>query len=161
MGSGGTWTVPVLGGEPTRLLAGAEALSFIPRASGPPRVLFSELEDLNGVHLSIKTAAQNRSESRLVYSPPEQAMAIGRIFRRTAERLVVEMDGGWLPCRLAPFERQCTVQGRGPVARPVHDRGVVSGWQVDVLFRKHRQWLPYLAAAVSGRRTRTGHFRAQ
>ena len=42
---GDTWTVPVLGGEPTRMLAKAEALTFIESATGPPRVLFSEHDE--------------------------------------------------------------------------------------------------------------------
>ena len=116
MGSGGIWTVPVLGGTPSRLLAGAEALSFIPNPSGPPRVLFSEVEDFEGSHLLIKTAAQNRSGSRLVYAPPrKQGMAHRSYLSPDGKNvLVVEMDGGWLPCRLAPFEGSAPVRVVGP-----------------------------------------------
>src|SRR5438045_4187798 len=67
-GHGDTWTVPVLGGEPTRMLVNAEALSFIESATGPPRVLFSK--GGAGAYLSIVTSAQNRSEERSVYAPP-------------------------------------------------------------------------------------------
>src|SRR5262249_13988193 len=116
MGSGGTWTVPVLGGEPTQLLAGAEALNFISRPGGPPQGLFSELEDLHGVHLLVKTAAHNRSDSRLVYAPPKkQAMAHRSYLSPDGKNvLIVEMDGGWLPCRLTPFEGNGQVRVVGP-----------------------------------------------
>jgi serine/threonine protein kinase/Tol biopolymer transport system component len=116
MGAGATWTVAVPGGSPTLLLAGAEALSFIPTPSGPPRILFSELEDLNGTHLSIKTAAQNRSDSRLVYAPPrKQAMAHRSYLSPDGKNvLVVEMDGGWLPCRLVPFNGNAGFRVVGP-----------------------------------------------
>ena len=43
MGRSDTWTVPVLGGEPSLLLAAAEALAFIETPAGqPPALLFSE-----------------------------------------------------------------------------------------------------------------------
>jgi len=43
-----TWAVPVLGGAPQRLLSNAEGLTWIPRAAGQPRVLFSELTGKGG-----------------------------------------------------------------------------------------------------------------
>lgn len=142
MGSGGTWTVPVLGGEPTRLLAGAEALSFIPSPTGPPRILFSELEDDKGVHLLIVTAAQNRSEPRLVYSPPRKQAMAHRSYLSPAGKnvLVVEMDGGWLPCRLAPFE------GNGPskVVGPSPGQCTTAAWSPD------GKWMYFSANTGSG-----------
>jgi hypothetical protein len=48
--------------------------------------------------------------------------------------LVVEMDGGWRPCRLAPFEGG----GGWSLTGPVHDGRLVAGWKVDVFLHQHR-----------------------
>jgi serine/threonine protein kinase/Tol biopolymer transport system component len=111
---GDTWTVPVLGGEPTRMLAKAEALTFIESATGPPRVLFSEHDE--GVHLTIVASAQNRSEERIVYAPPSRIAMAHRSYLSPDRKwvLVVEMEGGWRPCRLVPFEGSAPARQVGP-----------------------------------------------
>ena len=112
---GNTWTVPVLGGgEPTRMLANAEALSFIESAGGAPRVLFSEWG--KRPLLSIVTSAENRLDARIVYAPPNMGGMAHRSYLSPDRKqvLVVEMDGGWLPCRLVPFEGGAPVKVIGP-----------------------------------------------
>jgi Tol biopolymer transport system component len=111
---GETWSVPVLGGEPSRMLTNAEALSFIESATGSPRVLFSEYGE--GVHLSLVTSAQNRSDARTVYAPPSLIAMAHRSYVSPDRKqvLVVEMEGGWRPCRLVPFEGTAPVKLVGP-----------------------------------------------
>ena len=69
-----TWVVPVLGGQPRRLLTNAEGLTWIESAAGQPRVLFSELTGRGG-QMSIVSSTESRTEQRTVYMPPENGMA--------------------------------------------------------------------------------------
>jgi eukaryotic-like serine/threonine-protein kinase len=98
-----TWTVSVFGGEPKALLANASALTWIPGAS-PPRVLFSRVD--NGIHMSIVTSTENATGSRTVYAPAVPNAMAHRSFLSPDRKhvLVVEMNTGWAPCRLVPFE---------------------------------------------------------
>ena len=67
-----TWTAPVLGGPPARLMVNAAGFSWI----GPDRVLFSEVMAGTMLHLGIVTAKESRAEERAIYFPPhERAMA--------------------------------------------------------------------------------------
>jgi Tol biopolymer transport system component len=111
---GGTWYVPVLGGEPTRILANAEAMSFVPAGTGPPRIMFSEYGE--GAHLSIMTSNEDRSAARTIYAPPGiDGMAHRSYLSPDGKNvLVVEMDGGWLPCRLVPFDGGAPAKVVGP-----------------------------------------------
>jgi Tol biopolymer transport system component len=111
---GETWSVPVLGGEPSRMLTNAEALSFVAGAVGSPRVLFSEYGE--GAHLSLITSAQNRSGPRVVYAPPRMFAMAHRSYLSPDRKnvLVVEMEGGWRPCRVVPFEGSAPVKLVGP-----------------------------------------------
>jgi len=61
-----TWVVPVLGGQPQLLLSNASGLSWIDST----HVMFSEIK--SGVHLSVVTATESRSEQRDVYVPPDE-----------------------------------------------------------------------------------------
>jgi DNA-binding winged helix-turn-helix (wHTH) protein/Tol biopolymer transport system component len=97
-----TWTVSIFGGQPKLLLSNASALTWIPRAS-PPRIVFSHVD--TGVPMSIVTAAENRTDGRTIYSPALNAMAHRSFLSPDGKQvLVVEMKGGWRPCRLVPFE---------------------------------------------------------
>src|SRR5580658_6842651 len=86
-----TWTVPVLGGPPTRLMANAAGLSWI----GPDRVLFSEIMSGSVRHMGIVTAKQSRAEERAVYFPAhERAMAHYSWLSPGGDSvLIVEMNG--------------------------------------------------------------------
>ena len=107
-----TWTVPVFGGEPGLMLSNACALTWIPRTS-PPRILFVRRD--TGVHMSVVTSAENRSEARTVYSPAHADAMTHRCYLSPDGRqvLTVEMEGGWT-CRLAPFAGGAPVKVAGP-----------------------------------------------
>src|SRR5262249_9837779 len=77
-----TWVVPVLGGEPRRLLPNASGLVWI----GEQRVLFSEIK--RGIHMAIVTATESRTESRDIYLPPHE--------RAMAHRSYLSPDGKWV-----------------------------------------------------------------
>ncbi len=106
-----TWAVPVLGGEPRLMFPNSGGLTWI---SGD-QVLFSEIKE--GVHMAVVTASENRSESRDVYVPPRER---GMAHRSTLSPdgkwvLLAEMDnGGWLPCRVVPFDGSSTGRRVGP-----------------------------------------------
>jgi eukaryotic-like serine/threonine-protein kinase len=106
-----TWAVPVLGGEPQKLLANASGLTWV----DDKRVLFSELK--TGIHMGIVTAQENREGERDVYVPPhERGMAHRSAVSPDGKwALVVEMDNdGWLPCRLVPFDGSSGGKQVGP-----------------------------------------------
>jgi len=110
-----TWSVSVFGGDQKLLMANASALSWVPGAS-PPRVLFSQAD--TGSHMTIVTAAENRTGGRTVYSPAALGGMAHRSFLSPDRKqvLVVEMEGGWRPCRRVPFDGSTlgTVVGPSP-----------------------------------------------
>jgi serine/threonine protein kinase len=109
-----TWTVPVLGGQPTRFLPNASALTWIT----DHRVLFSEMKVL-GSHMGIVTATESREDSRDIYMSP-QKIAMAHYSYASPDRqsvLVVEMNGGHAfsqPCRLVPFDGHSDGRQVGP-----------------------------------------------
>ncbi len=112
--SGGwdTWVVPVLGGEPTKMLSNAEGLSWI----DPHRLLFSETR--SGYHMVLVTATESRTEQRDLYVPPHERGMAHRSYLSPDGKwvLLTEMDnGGWLPCRLVPFDASSTGRQVGPL----------------------------------------------
>jgi eukaryotic-like serine/threonine-protein kinase len=128
-----TWTVSIFGGEPKLLLSNASALTWIPEAS-PPRVLFSQVD--TGTHMSIVTSAENRTEGRTVYSPAALGAMAHRSFLSPDRKqvLVVEMEGGWRPCRLVPFEpgRQTeSSPGAGKLVGPSPGQCSSAAWSPD------------------------------
>jgi eukaryotic-like serine/threonine-protein kinase len=131
-----TWTVPVLGGQPTRLLPNASGLTWI----GDRRVLFSEIK--SGLHMGIVTAAESRGESREIYFPAhERAMAhYSYASPDHQSALVVEMDRSavWQRCRLVPLTGSVASRQVGP------DGACTSaGWSPD------GKWM-YFGANVDG-----------
>jgi serine/threonine protein kinase len=132
-----TWTVPVLGGQPVRLLPNASGLTWI----GDHQVLFSEIK--SGLHMRIVTATDSRAAWREIYiSPDEHGMAHYSYLspdRRSV--LVVEMTGAHAftqPCRLLPFDGSSAGRQVGP-------RGTClsAAWSPD------GRWM-YFAAVVGG-----------
>jgi eukaryotic-like serine/threonine-protein kinase len=114
--AGDTWTVPVLGGEPARLLARASALSWIEPAPGRRRVLFSSLTG-EGIHMGIFESTESRGELRTVYLPVSVDGMAHRSFVSPDGKsvLVVEMDlGSWLPCRVVPYDGSSPGRRVGP-----------------------------------------------
>jgi Tol biopolymer transport system component/predicted Ser/Thr protein kinase len=115
MSNAHTWTVPVLGGQPARLLANASLLTWIEQV-GPRRVLFSQSMGV-GIHMGIFTSTESRSEARKVYLPPDvNTMAHGCYLSPDGNWvLVAEMDlSGWQPCRLVPFDGASLGKRVGP-----------------------------------------------
>jgi eukaryotic-like serine/threonine-protein kinase len=99
-----TWTVPVLGGTPARLMANAAGLSWI----GPDRVLFSEIMAGTVLHMGVVTAKESRAEERAIYFPAhERAMAHYSWLSPDRDWvLIVEMNGSidWRRCRVVPMD---------------------------------------------------------
>jgi len=136
-GSWDTWTVPVLGGQPTRLLPNATGLTWIT----DQLVLFSEIK--TGLHMGIVTATEGRSNSREIYiQPNEHAMAHYSYTspdRRSV--LVVEMTGAHAftqPCRLVPFDGSSSGRQVGPQGNCTS-----AAWSPD------GEWM-YFGATVDG-----------
>jgi serine/threonine protein kinase len=108
-----TWTVPVLGGQPVRLLPNASGLTWF----ADHQVLFSEIK--TGIHMGIVTATDSRAASREIYFPPdEHAMAhYSYVSPDRRSVLVVEMTGAHMftqPCRLVPFDGSSAGRQVGP-----------------------------------------------
>ena len=106
-----TFVVPLLGGEPQRMLPNAAALTWM----GPRTVLFSEIK--SGTHMAIVTTDENRAKERDVYVPPHERGMAHRSYLSPDGRnvLVVEMDNdGWLPCRIVPFDGSSPGKQVGP-----------------------------------------------
>jgi eukaryotic-like serine/threonine-protein kinase len=113
---GDTLTVPVLGGEPTRLLSHSSGLSWTTGESGRPRVLFSGMTG-EGLHMGVFESTESRSDLRTVYMPATATGMAHRSFLSPDRKnvLIVEMDlGSWLPCRLAPYDGSSVGMRVGP-----------------------------------------------
>jgi Tol biopolymer transport system component len=108
-----TWTVPVLGGQPTRFLPNASGLTWI----ADHRVLFSEIK--TGLHMGLVTATEGRADSREIYIQPNEHAMAHYSYASPDRRwvLVVEMIGAHaftLPCRLVPFDGSSAGRPVGP-----------------------------------------------
>ena len=132
-----TWIVPVLGGQPTRLLPNSSGLTWI----GSQRVLFSEIT--TGLHMGIVTATEARAGSRAIYFP---ALELGMAHYSYASPdlksiLVVEMANTHAfdsPCRLVPFDGSSAGRYVGP-----------SGTCLSAAWSPDGKWM-YFAADVGG-----------
>jgi Tol biopolymer transport system component/predicted Ser/Thr protein kinase len=133
-----TWTVPVLGGPPARLMVNAAGLSWI----GPDRVLFSEVETGTTLHMGIVTAKESRAEERAIYLPAhERAMAHYSWLSPDRDWvLIVEMNGAneWQRCRVVPMQGNSAGVQVGP-----QGACTAAAWSPD------GQWM-YLNADVDG-----------
>jgi eukaryotic-like serine/threonine-protein kinase len=106
-----TWSVPSLGGDARLMLPNAEGLTWI----DPGHLLFSEIK--SGIHMAVVTATDSREQSRDVYVPPRDRGMAHRSALSPDHKwlLVAEMDnGGWLPCRLVPFDASSAGKPIGP-----------------------------------------------
>ncbi len=132
-----TWTVPVLGGAPTRLLPNASGLAWL----APGRVLFSEIR--GGLHMGIVTATETRAESRAIYFPVLD-LGMAHYSYASPDRqsiLVVEMANTHAfdaPCRLVPFDGRSAGRSVGP-----NGTCLSAAWSPD------GRWM-YFAADVGG-----------
>jgi dipeptidyl aminopeptidase/acylaminoacyl peptidase len=133
-----TWAVPVLGGQPSRLLPNASGLSWL----DDQHVLFSEI--MSGLHMGIVTSMQGRASERQIYFP-EHERGMAHLSYASSDRksiLIVEMDrtGAFSqPCRLVPFDG-------GSPGRQVGPQGgcTAAGWSPD------GKWM-YFAVTVNDR----------
>jgi Tol biopolymer transport system component/predicted Ser/Thr protein kinase len=110
--SGGwnTWSVPVLGGAPTPLLANTEGLSWTDRR----HVMFSALIG-EGLRMGVFEATESRSEQRTVYLSPGGMAHRSFLSPDGKSVIVIEMDDtGWLPCRVVPFNGSSPGKRVGP-----------------------------------------------
>ena len=125
-----TWIVPVLGGEPPRLLlANAEGLSWFTAADGKPRVAFSELTG-HDVQMAIATSTESRDAHRTLYLPPETGMA--HRSRVSPDGKLVLVSGemnyySWLPCHVASFDGRESPRIAGPARAQCTD----AAWSPD------------------------------
>jgi eukaryotic-like serine/threonine-protein kinase len=96
-----TWVVPVLGGQTQLLLSNATGLSWIDAS----HVMFSEIK--SGVHLSVVTATESRSEQRDVYVPPDENHMAHFSYLSPDHKWVLVLEMGntarMIPCQLVPF----------------------------------------------------------
>jgi eukaryotic-like serine/threonine-protein kinase len=123
-----TWVVPVLGGQPQRLLTNAEGMTWINSPGEPPRVLFSELRE-HGNGMLLATSTESRAETRQVYSPRLESGMAHRSYVSPDRRwvLAAEMEGAWLPCRLIPFDGSSPGKPVGPAPAQCTD----AAWSPD------------------------------
>ena len=108
------WEVPVLGGDPQRLLANASSLTWIQDGR---HLLFSELKE--GLHMGVVTTDEGRGQSRDVYLPAGHRSMAHHSYLSPDNHwvLVVVMGnrGEMLPCRVVPFDGGSTERIVGPV----------------------------------------------
>jgi eukaryotic-like serine/threonine-protein kinase len=132
------WSVPVLGGEATQVLANAGSFTWMKPADGsPPRALFSALTG-DGIHMGLFSAEENRMNERTVYLPDDVNGMAHRGFPSPDGRvaIAVEMDmTGWQPCRVVPMDGSSAGVQVGPIPAQCTD----AAWSPD------GQWM-YLAA---------------
>jgi DNA-binding winged helix-turn-helix (wHTH) protein/Tol biopolymer transport system component len=110
-----TWTVPVLGGEPKRLLPNASGLTWI----SDQQVLFSEIKA--GVHMGIVATTESRGDRREIYFPANEDSMPHFSYVSPDHRwvLVVEMDQTHAfhqPCRVVPYDGSSAGREVGPRA---------------------------------------------
>jgi len=132
-----TWSVPSLGGEPTRLLPNASALTWI----ADRRILFSEIR--TELHMGIVSSTENRAERREIYFPANPRAMAHYAYASPDGKwvLVVEMDQTHTfhqPCRLVPIDGSSIGRQVGP-----HGTCTSAAWSPD------GNWM-YLAATVGG-----------
>jgi Tol biopolymer transport system component/predicted Ser/Thr protein kinase len=112
----GTFSVSVLGGEPSLFLANTNAVIWIDPVSNPSRVIYSAMTG-EGIHMGVFAASENRADERKVYLPADvNGMAHIAVPSPDGKNaIVVEMDlSGWLPCRVVPIDGSSAGKRVGP-----------------------------------------------
>jgi Tol biopolymer transport system component len=121
-----TWTVPVTGGPPTKLLPNAAGLAWI----DDQHVVFGEIQAGTPFHMGIVTATESRGDARPIYLPAHE--------RAMAHYSYPSPDGKWLivvemnrlhffdPCRVLPVDGKSTGHQVGP-----QGQCLLAGWSTD------------------------------
>jgi serine/threonine protein kinase len=121
-----TWTVPVLGGSPSRLMQNAAGLSWF----APDRIVFSKIMDGTAVHMGVVTARDNRADEREIYFPAHERAMAHYSYPSPDRRslLIVEMDRvpSWQRCRLLPIDGGSSGEQVGPQGACLQ-----AGWSPD------------------------------
>ena len=110
-GAWDTWSVPVLGGDARKTFTNVEGLQWI----DADHLLFSQI--ISGTHMSLVTSGAGGEPRRDVYVPPRERGMAHRSAVSPDHKwvLLAGMDnGGWLPCRLVPFDGPSAGQTVGP-----------------------------------------------
>ncbi len=95
------------------MLPNASGLRWI----GSDRLLYSEIKPGSAAHMGIVTSGESRSDERQIYLPSlDRGMAHRSALSPDGKSvLVVEMsNGGFLPCRLVPFDGSSAGRRVGP-----------------------------------------------
>ena len=108
-----TWTVPVSGGQPTRMLPNAAALTWI----DDPTFSFPRSREQHHSHGAEDFDAESRGRALGLCAGARARH--GALFLHLPDRasvLVVEMaaTGAWAPCRLVPFDGSSAGRQVGP-----------------------------------------------
>jgi Tol biopolymer transport system component len=136
-----TWTVPTLGGQADLMLANASGLTWPAKVAEAGEMMFSEFTG-QGIHMGVVAARDNRGEQRSIYLPqdPNGMAHRSNLSPDGKSVLVVEMNlGGWLPCRLVPFEG-----GTGKSVGPAPAQCTSATWSPD------GKWMYFSANAGNG-----------
>jgi Tol biopolymer transport system component len=120
------WTVPVLGGQPSRMMQNAAGLNWL----GPDRIVFSEVMAGTAVHMGIVIAQENRAEEREIYFPSHERAMAHYSYASPDQRslLIVEMDrvADWQRCRLLSMDGKSSGVQVGP-----QGSCTAAGWSPD------------------------------
>ncbi len=121
-----TWTVPVLGGSPSRLMQNAAGMSWL----SADRVVFSEVMAGTAVHMGIVAARENRADEQAIYFPGHERGMAHNSYGSPDQHslLVVEMDRlqAWQRCRLMPIDGSSVGTQVGP-----QGGCIAAGWSPD------------------------------
>jgi DNA-binding winged helix-turn-helix (wHTH) protein/Tol biopolymer transport system component len=107
-----TYAVSPLGGEPALFLNNSSGVTWLDRH----RILFSEVNPPNTVHMGVVTAKEDRSEQRAVYFPQDARGMVHLSYPSPDHKwvLVLEMNPVWQPCRVVPMDGSSDGHQVGP-----------------------------------------------
>jgi Tol biopolymer transport system component len=124
------------GGAPRLLLPNAEGLNWI----GSGQLMFSESRKVP--LMTVVTANESRAQQRDVYAPraPFGMVHYSALSPDRKQVLIVEMEAGWIPCRVVPFDGSSA----GHEVGPVPSKCTAAAWSPD------GQWMYFTAETSQG-----------